>query len=216
MKKYILSSIVALSLGSLITSDAAKVIAHRGYWNAPGSAQNSIRSLVKADSIGCYASEFDVWFTADSVLIVNHDNDYKGHHIESSPSELLLKQKLSNGEYLPTLDQFLDTAVNLNVKLIFELKPHINPEHEREAVRQSVKMIEEKGLTDRTEYITFSQNAMDEFIKVSNRPVYYLTGNLTPSELKERGASVPDYNYTVYKKNPELINQSKHLGMLVK
>ena len=58
-----------------------KVIAHRGFWDAPGSAQNSIRALVKADSIGCWGSEFDVWMTADDKLVVNHDASFKGLHI---------------------------------------------------------------------------------------------------------------------------------------
>ena len=42
-----------------------KVVAHRGYWKTEGSAQNSIRALVKADSVGCHSTEFDVWISAD-------------------------------------------------------------------------------------------------------------------------------------------------------
>ena len=45
------------------TSAQTRVIAHRGFWKTQGSAQNSITSLLKADSIGCYGSEFDVWLT---------------------------------------------------------------------------------------------------------------------------------------------------------
>ena len=37
-----------------------KIVAHRGYWKTESSAQNSIRAIVKADSIGVYGSEFDV------------------------------------------------------------------------------------------------------------------------------------------------------------
>ena len=33
-----------------------KVIAHRGYWKTEGSAQNSIRSLVRANEIKVYGS----------------------------------------------------------------------------------------------------------------------------------------------------------------
>ena len=47
------------------TSAQTRVIAHRGFWKTQGSAQNSITSLLKADSIGCYGSEFDVWLTKD-------------------------------------------------------------------------------------------------------------------------------------------------------
>ena len=46
-----------------------KVIAHRGYWKTEGSAQNSIRSLERANEIKAYGSEFDVHLTADQVHI---------------------------------------------------------------------------------------------------------------------------------------------------
>ena len=91
---------------SALTASAAqpKVIAHRGYWDTPGSAQNSLRALAKADSVGCFASEFDVWMTSDGVLVVNHDADINGVHIETSPAKKVLAEKLSNGENVPTLD----------------------------------------------------------------------------------------------------------------
>ena len=55
------------------TSAQTRVIAHRGFWKTQGSAQNSITSLLKADSIGCYGSEFDVWLTKDNGLVVSHE-----------------------------------------------------------------------------------------------------------------------------------------------
>ena len=35
-------------------AELPKVIAHRGYWKTPSSAQNSLRALELADSIGVY------------------------------------------------------------------------------------------------------------------------------------------------------------------
>lgn len=61
-----------------------KVISHRGYWKTEGSAQNSVTSFLKADSISSYGSELDVWLTADSVLIANHDRVFKGLAMETS------------------------------------------------------------------------------------------------------------------------------------
>lgn len=61
MRKSIMLIAAAMFAGTFALQAAKpKVIAHRGYWNTEGASQNSIRSLVKADSIGCYASEFDV------------------------------------------------------------------------------------------------------------------------------------------------------------
>ena len=79
MKRLIFAMIAAATIATAAAQP--KVIAHRGFWDAPGSAQNSIRALVKADSIGCWGSEFDVWMTADDKLVVNHDASFKGLHI---------------------------------------------------------------------------------------------------------------------------------------
>ena len=70
MKKLsLLFILLAAGAGSALAQP--KVIAHRGYWKAPNSAQNSLASFSKADSIGVFASEIDVWLTADDRLIVN-------------------------------------------------------------------------------------------------------------------------------------------------
>ena len=55
-----------------------RVIAHRGYWQTEGSAQNSIRSLERADEIGVYGAEFDVHYTADNVLVYPDYSVVKG------------------------------------------------------------------------------------------------------------------------------------------
>ena len=59
LKKMMMAS--ALLMAACCMQAQTKVIAHRGFWKTPGSSQNSISSLLKADSIGCYGSEFDVW-----------------------------------------------------------------------------------------------------------------------------------------------------------
>lgn len=73
MKTIIITLLAIFGLAQGMTAGNPKIVAHRGYWKTEGSAQNSIRSLVKADSIGVYGSEFDVWLSADDKLIVNHD-----------------------------------------------------------------------------------------------------------------------------------------------
>ena len=99
-----------------------KVIAHRGFWKTDGSAQNSIASLLKADSIGCYGSEFDVWLSADGELVVNHDASLHGKKMEKSTAAELNTLKLKNGEQMPTLQQYFDAAKKTDIKLILELK----------------------------------------------------------------------------------------------
>ena len=87
LKKMMIGS--ALLMAACCMQAQTKAIAHRGFWKTPGSSQNSITSLLKADSIGCYGSEFDVWLTKDSKLVVNHDPVYKMRPMEYSKGDAL-------------------------------------------------------------------------------------------------------------------------------
>ncbi len=194
-----------------------KVIAHRGYWDTKGSAQNSIRSLVKADSIGCYASEFDVWMTADGVMVVNHDPTINGVEIQKSPAEVVLKQKLSNGEYIPTLEKYLETAKGLKTRLVLELKSHDSREQEKAAAQKAVDMVKKYGLDNRTDYIAFSPYAFKDFIKIAPKTasVYYLNGDFVPAQIKHMKGRGIDYAIKVMRKHPEWIKECHDKGMEV-
>lgn len=207
----------ALLLVSYGVGAQTQVIAHRGYWKTPGSAQNSIAALVKADSIHCYGSEFDVWLAADEQLVVNHDPTYQTQSMESSPSTLLTTLQLDNGERLPTLAKYLRTAKELHTRLILELKAHSTPERETKAIEQIVAMVQHFGLESRMEYITFSLHATKEFIRLApvGTPIFNLGGKLTPKELKEMGCAGPDYHLSVFRKNPEWIKECHDLGLKV-
>ena len=82
-----------------------QVVAHRGYWDTKGSAQNSIASLRKAADAKVYGSECDVHITADSVIIVNHDPKINDLVIADSKYADLKIQLLKNGEEVSTLEQ---------------------------------------------------------------------------------------------------------------
>lgn len=217
LKKILFPAALCLATCGIVNAQSTKVIAHRGFWKTEGSAQNSIASLTKADSIHCYGSEFDVWLTADKGLIVNHDASYKGVKMEKATLKECTALVLSNGEHMPSLQDYVNKAKKLKTKLILELKEHSTPEQENEAVAAIVKMIKKAGLEKRTEYISFSLNATKEFIKQAPKGtlVYYLNGELNPKELKELGCAGPDYEFSVIKKHPEWIAQSHELGMKV-
>ena len=59
-ESLIITSALLLAACGYTQAQSTQVIAHRGFWKTDGSAQNSIAALVKADSINCYGSEFDV------------------------------------------------------------------------------------------------------------------------------------------------------------
>ena len=122
-KKLLFTAAWLLAAGSLLAQP--KVIAHRGYWTAPESAQNSLASFTKADAIGAFGSEFDVWMTADDKLIVNHDKVYKGTDInmEKATAKEVTQIVLPNGENIPTLDQYLQLAAQKPAtRVILEMK----------------------------------------------------------------------------------------------
>lgn len=213
MKRPIILLALVMTAG-VTMARIPQVVAHRGYHRAAGSAQNSIRALVKADSIGCEKTEFDVWISADNVLYVNHNPEITGIEIETNESKILDTRKLANGERLPRLETFLDTAATLGVNLVLELKPHRDKAREDVAVPMIIKMIADRGLTDRTEYITFSRHAFDLLVAQSGRPVSYLSA-MAPEELKAAGGAGADYNISVYRSNPDWISQLHALGMPV-
>lgn len=200
-----------------IQAQKPQVIAHRGYWKIAGSAQNSIASLLKADSIGCYGSEFDVWIAKDNKLVVNHDPGFRMKSMEFSKGDALTGLRLSNGENLPSLEQYLKAAEKGKTRLILELKTHRNKKRETKAVEEILALVKKKGLESRMEYITFSLHALKEFIRLApaGTPVFYLNGDLSPKELKELGSAGPDYHLGVFQKHPEWIQESHDLGMKV-
>lgn len=216
LKRIILSTALAVSVIT-IYAQKTQVIAHRGFWKTAGSAQNSIAALLKADSIGCYGSEFDVWIAKDNKLVVNHDPVYKMMGMEYSKAAALTGLRLSNGENLPSLEEYLKAAQKGNTRLILELKSHSNKKRETKAVQEIIALVKQMGFESRMEYITFSLHAMKEFIRLApnGTPVFYLNGELSPKELKELGAAGPDYHLGVFQKHPEWIQECHDLGMKV-
>ena len=217
--KRCLSLVFGLAIAAVGTLNAqqTQVIAHRGFWKTDGSAQNSLASLVKADSIRCYGSELDVWLTADEHLVVNHDAIFKGVDIEKASEAVCTAVRLDNGESLPTLRQYFDRARELQTRLVLELKPHKSPERETRAIELITELVQEYGYENRMEYISFSPHAVKEFIRLAPQgtPVYYLNGDQPPHVLKKWGCAGPDYHYQTLLKQPDWIEESHRLGMKV-
>ena len=195
-----------------------KVIAHRGYWKTAGSAQNSLASFRKADSIGAYGSEMDVWLAKDGVLMVNHDRKFDGKYdMESTESGVLRRLELKNGETMPTLEEYLALAATKpSTRLVLELKAHNDFNRDDEAARQIVDMLRKYDMLDNTDVISFSLNGCLAFRKlVPDMPVYYLNGDLTPASVKALKLTGIDYSAKVLKKNPQWISEAHELGLPV-
>ena len=194
-----------------------KIVAHRGYWRTDGSAQNSITSLQKAAAVGCYGSEFDVWITADGVPVVFHDATIDGIRIEDTTFATLMNHRLQNGEFIPTLQQYLTEGSRIEgCQLILEIKPHRNEVRDKRIADMCVELVRTLGLEKKTEYISFSKVVCQRLHEITpDSKVAYLNGELAPAQIKEMGLTGIDYNEKVFVKHPEWLQEAKQLGLEV-
>lgn len=219
MTKKLIFAATLLFAGTAAAFAQPKVIAHRGYWTAPNSAQNSLASFSKADSVGAFGSEMDVWLTADDKLIVNHDRIYKGTEIDMEKSTLkeITSIVLPNGENIPTLDAYLRlVAGKPDTRLVLEMKSLSDLKREDLAAEKIVKALRKYNLLDRTDIIAFSINACLAFKKLlPDGRIFYLNGDLSPRSIKGLGLTGIDYSMRVLRKHPEWVEQAKKLGLEV-
>jgi glycerophosphoryl diester phosphodiesterase len=223
-------SILSLSLFTLISMCAMndvnsqkdfitnKVIAHRGAWKAKNLPQNSIASLKEAISLGCEGSEFDVWMTVDSILVVNHDPDFYGLPIETSTYQELLHKKHPNGEQISTVEAYLQEGMKQSrTKLIMEIKPsEVSGERGLTIAKKAVEMVHHLGAEDWVDYIGFDYNMCLKIIELDPKAnVAYLEGDKSPNELAEAGFFGLDYHHSLLKQNPNWIEVANELGLTV-
>lgn len=194
-----------------------KVIAHRGYWKTQGSAQNSIASLSKAAEIGVYGSEFDVHVTKDGVPVVHHDPRIGCKKIEKQNYSDIKDHRLSNGERLPTLKEYLAEGAKFpELKLIMEVKQASSSKLEKEWVGTILSVVKEAGAENQVEYISFSLNVIKELLASEvEAPTAYLKGDISPAELAEQGIKGLDYKLKIMKSNPGWFEEAREAGVSV-
>jgi len=221
-----MKKLVLVFLGSLIVSCGSGpkpqfhdniVVAHRGAWKANSLPENSIASLKQAVKIGTHGTEFDVHITADDSIVVNHDDDFKGMLIENTPYNELVTEKLSNGEKLPTLRDYLKEGMKQNTtKLILEIKKAESQEKTLDLTRRAVKVVKEMKAEKWVDYITFDYEAGKLVHELdSNAEIAYLKGDVSPAQAKKDGYTGLDYHFSKYKENPQWIPEAHKLGMSI-
>ncbi len=212
------SGIIACCITMPKTFAETKVVAHRGFWNTENSAQNTLASFHKADSIGCFGSEIDVWLTTDDHLVVNHDKKFRGLFMETAPFDEIRAIKLPNGEKIPTLDEYLAVVRNHpDTKLVLEMKSLTDYSPEDVAATKIAGLLRKHGVLDRTDIIVFSLNAAMTFKKLfpAGVKIFYLDGDLTPKKIKKLGLAGIDYSVKVLRKHPEWVEDAHKRGLEV-
>lgn len=192
------------------------VIAHRGAWKKNNLPENSIASLKEAIKLKCYGSEFDVHFTKDSVIVVNHDDVFKGMVIRETSYSDLKKQLHTNGEEIPTLESYLKTGMKQKgTKLILEIKMSKTPEETIALTDAAVKMVKKLKADAWIEYISFSYPSVLRVLQLDPAAkTAYLNGDMSLEKLKQDGVLQADYHLSVYRKG-DWFNKARELGITI-
>ena len=217
--KTVLSIIIMLAALTGNACAQTEIIAHRGFWDVEGSAQNSISALKNAQKELLYGSECDVHITLDGVVVLNHDDDIDGLLINEHTFAQLQDIRLKNGESIPTLENYLKvTAEKPETKLIIEIKPKKDKAQEDKVLEAVLLLIKQTNMEEHIEYISFSKYICQELKRKSPASiVVYLAGTpesaFTPQAIKDEGFDGIDYHFNLINTHPHWIKESKELGL---
>ncbi len=221
MKNLLLAAYIIL-FASCATTQKSKstakfadnpVIAHRGAWKKNNLPENSIASLKEAIRLGCTGSEFDIWMTADDSIVINHDPHYNKLPIEKTNYADLLGFKLSNGEKIPALREYLLAGLDNNKQtmLVLEIKPStISVDRGRLVASKVVQLVKELNATALSAYISFDYEILKKIIEIDPKAsTQYLKGDIAPTQLKKDKMTGLDYHFSVFKKQPTWTAEAK-------
>lgn len=219
MNTFKIFTAVCLFVFSYSNAQKNAVIAHRGAWKKNNLPENSIASLRHAIDLKLRGSEFDVWRTADDSLVINHDAHYNKLLIEETNYADLIRFKLSNGEKLPTLYEYISEGKknNKHTLLVCEIKPsEINKERGQKTALMAVETIKKLKAEKITCYISFDYDILKQIRKIDPKTsLQYLEGNKSPKEVKADKINGVDYHYSVFKKHPEWIKEAKDNNIIL-
>ncbi|MES2880563.1 MAG: glycerophosphodiester phosphodiesterase family protein, partial [Bacteroidota bacterium] len=169
------------------------VVAHRGAFKSNKLPENSIAGLKEAIRLGCTGSEFDVRMTADDSLIINHDPEYNKLPIEQTTYAALQAFKLSNGEKLPTLREYILSGLENNTatRLVCEIKPStVSKERGKAIAAKSFQLVNDLQAAHMVVYISFDYDILKKIIELNSKAItQYLNGDKSPEQLKADGIS---------------------------
>lgn len=189
------------------------VVAHRGAWKKNNLPENSLASLREAIRLGCTGSEFDIHLTADDSLVINHDPTYFKMLIEKTNYADLITHKLSNGEKLPTLYEYLKEGLknNTTTRLICEIKPSaISKERGEQIAEKVIRLVQKMKAEEMVVYISFDAGILKKLIEIDPKvQTQYLNGDWQPDAILAAGIRGVDYHQSVFNKQPGLIKEAQ-------
>ena len=165
-----------------------QVVAHRCFHeNGAKDTQypeNSLAAFKRAQQLGIWGAEIDVWITPDDVVLVNHNStvptDKEQRKLEFTATEGLQDVRLANGEPIPTLESLLKAMKEStsDMKLVIEIKTHKKASNNVRVVDKSIELVRQYGLLDQVVWIAFSwDNCLRIAQTLPDAMVMYLNGD---------------------------------------
>lgn len=201
------------------------LIAHRGFRGV--APENTLPAFEEAGKAGYWGAECDTYRTKDGVWVITHDvNTYrmmdKTANIEKKTYEELLQFTTDNGVNIDkypdlkicTLEDYLKTCVQYDMKAVIELKGKNNTEHYDEIM----KLIAETGAD--AMFISFHLENLQEMRKLDGScTVWYLVQEIDEESIelaKSLGGDCGiDFNGNKKKNTAEVVQKCIDAGLAV-
>ena len=203
-----------------VPNPSAKIIAHKGYH--PGNVpENSIEALRMAQELGVYGSEFDVWMTSDSKVVVYHDKTLTVNGVSKKVYECTyaeLKAAVeNNGAPLATLEEFLEQGKKCpSVKLICEVKYHDDGDRTVAAAEACHALVSAAGMNSQVEYISVNAAALKRLAVLSPGVMLQDVNSDYPMDRASAvAAGIKGINYDFNKLTDAQIADAHEKGMVV-
>jgi glycerophosphoryl diester phosphodiesterase len=153
------------------------------------------------------------------VLVVNHDPVYYGDTIQTNTYAFLNRNKLSNGESLPTLEEYFlkGTQDKHKTLLICEIKAAIkDKEQDYLATIETLALAKKLKIEKRIVYISFSKDILSWIKeKQPTATVLYLESDLSIDAVVQNKFDGINLHYTSFKNNSQLSATAKNAGLKI-
>ena len=199
-----------------VPNPSAKIIAHKGYH--PGDVpENSLEALIKAQELGVYGSEFDVWMTLDSKVVVYHDKTVAVNGASKKVYECTYAELKTAVPSLATLEEFLEQGKKCPaVKLICEIKYHDDGDRTVAAAEACHALVSAAGMTAQVEYISVNAAALKRLAVLSPGVMLQDVNSDYPMDRATAvAAGIKGINYDFNKLTDAQIADAHEKGMVV-
>lgn len=226
-KLLLMAALPLLSAGFSGAADACaqtKVVAHRCFHengvHDKMYPENSLAAFKRAQGLGIWGAEIDVWITQDDVVVVNHNEviptDKENRRIENVRYSEIKDVRLANGEPVPTLADILNAMKESksDMKLVLEIKTHSKKDDNDRVVDKCIAMVREAGLEEQVVWIAFSyDNCCRIADALPDAMIQYLNGDKEPGSCLKDGIRGIDYSRGAT--SEKYVRQAHELGMAV-